>query len=198
MLDRIAFAISFIFSPFLVQIAASLLVVPIYAATRNQALLCTLIIIVFFSMLPSLFILILAHSGHLSDLHLAVQEQRLGPLCFSVASGLVGTGILYWIGAPRELVWLGIVYAINGGIFTLITPLWKISFHSGVTAACVTALALLVNVQFAWLFFLSPLIAWARVRRKRHTIPQTVVATLLSIFSTAAALQFLSCAQNAG
>jgi len=191
MLDRIAFAISFIFSPFLVQIAASLVVVPsIRAVTSGQALLWTLIIILFFSVLPSLFILILARSGHLSDLHLSVQEQRLVPLCFAVISGLVGTGILYRINAPRKLVWVGIVYAVNGTIFTAITPLWKISFHSGVTAACITTLTLLVNVQFAWLFLLLPPVAWSRVHRKRHTIPQTVVAALVSIVCTAAALQF--------
>ena len=190
MLDRIAFAISFIFSPFLVQIAASLVVVPLYAVTSGQALLWTLIIILFFSGLPSLFILILARSGHLSDLHLSVQEQRLVPLCFAVISGLVGTGILYRIDAPRKLIWVGIVYAVNGTIFTAITPLWKISFHSGVTAACITTLTLLVNVRFAWLFLLLPPVAWSRVYRKRHTIPQTVVAALISIVCTAAALKF--------
>lgn len=192
MLDRIAAAISVLLSPFLVPAASILPVVYIYAVTLRQAILWPLIIILFISVLPSLFVLMLFRLGQISDIQLTVREQRLKPLFFSLASALVGSSILHLVDAPQEIVWICIAYAINGVVFTLITPLWKISFHSGVTAGCVTALTLLVNGQLAWLFLLLPLIAWARVHRKRHTFLQTVVAALIAIVNTAMVLQLSS------
>ncbi|MCZ6679935.1 MAG: hypothetical protein O7E52_22100 [Candidatus Poribacteria bacterium] len=189
MLDRIAAVISILMSPFLVPIASILLVVRIYAVTSQQALLWALIVILFVSVLPSLFILLLFGLGRISDMRLIVRAERMTPLFFSLVSALAGAVILHLVNAPREIVWLGIAYVINGVVFVLITPAWKISFHSGVAAGCVTALALLVNVQFAWLFLLLPLIAWARVHRKRHTVLQTVVAAILAVASTVMAIQ---------
>lgn len=189
MLDRIAVFISFLMNPFLVLIASIILLIRIYAVTIQQAFLWAAIVILFVSLLPSLFILVLVHLGRISDIDLAIREQRVIPLLFSLASVLIGTGILHVINAPREIIWPGIAYAINSIIFTAITPLWKISFHSGVAAGCVTVLTLLVNVQFAWLFFLLPLIAWARIHRKKHTLLQTVVAALIAVVSTAMVLQ---------
>jgi membrane-associated phospholipid phosphatase len=43
---------------------------------------------------------------------------------------------------------------------------------------------MLVNPQFGWLFLLIPLIAWARVYRKRHTLLQTVVGAVLAVGNT--------------
>jgi hypothetical protein len=192
MLDRTAAAISVLLSPFLVPVASILPVVYIYAVTLRQAILWPLIVILFISILPSLFVLMLFRLGQISDIQLTVGEQRVKPLFFSLASALVGSGILHLVDAPQEIVWICIAYAINAVVFTLITPLWKISFHSGVTAGCVTALTLLVSAQLAWLFLLLPLIAWARVHRKRHTLLQTVVAALIAIVSTAMVLQLSS------
>ena len=66
--------------------------------------------------------------------------------------------------------------------------MWKISFHSSVATGCVTVLVMLVNPQLGWLFLLVPLIAWARVYRKRHTLLQTVVGAVLAVGNTALVL----------
>jgi hypothetical protein len=190
MLNRIAVTISITFSPFLVPLPTILLLVRKYAVTIQQALLWTLIVALFISVLPSLFIMMLVRSGRLSDLHLAVRKQRLVPLCFALASALAGTVILYQIDAPREIVLPNLAYTINAILFTAITQLWKISFHSGNVAGCITVLMLLVDVKLAWLFLLLPLIAWARVHRKRHTILQTAAAAMIAAASTATVLQF--------
>ena len=190
MLDRIAAAISIIFSPFLVPIPTILLLGRTHATTFQQAMLWTIAVTVFVSVLPSIFILILVHSGRLSDLHLAVRKQRLAPLWFSLASTLVGVIVLHQIDAPRQIVLSSIVYALNGVVFTVITYLWKISFHCGSAAGSITVLTLLVDAKLAWFSLLLPLIAWARVRRKRHTIFQTVVASLIAAAGTAAVLHF--------
>lgn len=182
MLNRIAFATSIIFSPFFVPIG-TILILALKDTTGWQAFWYCTIIILFITIIPALFIFILFRLGQLSDLRLTVQKQRLKPLCFLMVSGLVGTCLLYWIGAPKEIVWTGIAYVVNGVVFTAITPFWKISFHTGVSAGCVTVLWFLIDPRFGWLFVLIPLIGWARVHRGRHTPLQTVAAVLVSIAS---------------
>lgn len=144
----------------------------------------------FFSLLPILFILILFRLGRVSNLNLEVKEQRTLPLLFAIGAACIGLGIFYVIAAPREIIWAGLAYIANGIIFGAITQFWKISFHTGVYTGCVTVLVLILpDAGFAWLFLLVPLIAWARVRRKRHTLVQTVVGVLIALINTIVVLR---------
>lgn len=189
MLNRIAVTISVLFSPFLLPIASILLIVRSSVVTMQQGLLWMVIVILFASVLPMLYIFILFRLGRLSDFRLTVREQRAKPLMFSLVSALVGIGILYLLNVPQEIVWLCIACVINGLVLTLITQVWKISFHSGVAAGCMTGLATLISSQFVYLFILLPFIAWARVHRKRHTFLQTIIAAPIAIANTAMVLQ---------
>jgi hypothetical protein len=189
MLDRIAVTISVLFSPFLLLIASILIIIWLSVATMQQGLLWMAIVILFATVLPMFFILMLFCLGRLSDLRLTVREQRAKPLMFSLVSALVGSGILHILDAPREIVWLSIACVINGIVLTLITQMWKISFHSGVAAGCMTGLATLISSQLVCLFILLPFIAWARVHRKRHTYLQTIIAAPIAVASTVVVLQ---------
>ncbi len=189
MLNRIAVTISVLFSPFLLPIASILLIVRSSVVTMQQGLLWMVIVILFASVLPMLYIFILFRLGRLSDVRLTVREQRAKPLIFSLVSALVGIGILHLLDVPQEIVWLCIACVINGLVLTLITQVWKISFHSGVAAGCMTGLATLISSQFVYLFILLPFIAWARVHRKRHTFLQTIIAAPIAIANTAMVLQ---------
>lgn len=189
MLNRIAVTISVLFSPFLLPIASILLIVRTSVATMQQGLLWMVIVILFAGVLPMLYILILFRLGRLSDVRLTVREQRANPLIFSLVSALVGSGILHLLNVPQEIVWLCIACVINGLVLTLITQVWKISFHSGVAAGCMTGLATLISSQFIYLFILLPFIAWARVHRKRHTFLQTIIAAPIAIANTVVVLQ---------
>ena len=189
MLNRIAVTISVLFSPFLLPIASILLIVRASVATMQQGLLWMVIVILFAGVLPMLYILILFRLGRLSDVRLTVREQRANPLIFSLVSALVGSGILHLLNVPQEIVWLCIACVINGLVLTIITQVWKISFHSGVAAGCMTGLATLISSQFIYLFILLPFIAWARVHRKRHTFLQTIIAAPIAIANTVVVLQ---------
>ena len=180
---RIAWGISVLFSPFLVPIATAVGVIQKHAAPQN-ALRWLAIVVLFVTVLPVLSIAVMVRYAKVSDLHLHNREERLLPLCCTLVSMVVGTVLLHQLGAAREIVWAGIAYIVNSVIFSAITPIWKISFHSSVATGCVTVLVMLVNPQFGWLFLLIPLIAWARVYRKRHTLLQTVVGAVLAVGST--------------
>ena len=180
---RIAWGTSVLFSPFLVPIATAVGVIQKHAAPQD-ALRWLVIVVLFVTVLPVLSIAAMVRYAKVSDLHLHNREERLLPLCCTLVSMVVGTVLLHQLGAAREIVWAGIAYIVNSLIFSAITPMWKISFHSSVATGCVTVLVMLVNPQFGWLFLLMPLIIWARVYRKRHTLLQTIVGAVLAVGNT--------------
>ncbi len=180
---RIAWGTSVLFSPFLVPIATAVGVIQKHAAPQD-ALRWLVIVVLFVTVLPVLSIAAMVRYAKVSDLHLHNREERLLPLCCTLVSMIVGTVLLHQLGAAREIVWAGIAYIVNSLIFSAITPMWKISFHSSVATGCVTVLVMLVNPQFGWLFLLIPLIVWARVYRKRHTLLQTIVGAVLAVGNT--------------
>ena len=179
----IAWGTSVLFSPFLVPIATAVGVVQEHAAPQN-ALRWLAIVALFVTVLPALSIALMVRFAKVSDFHLQNREERLLPLCCTLVSMIIGTVLLHQLGAPSEVVWAGVAYISNSLIFSAITPIWKISFHSSVATGCVTVLVMLVNPQFGWLFLLIPLISWARVYRKRHTLLQTVVGAVLAVSNT--------------
>ena len=183
----IALTTSVLFSPFLVPIATAVGVVQKHADPQD-VLRWLVIVVLFVTVLPVLSIAAMVRCAKVSDFHLQNREERLLPLCCTLISMIVGTVLLHWLGAAREIVWAGIAYITNSLIFSAITPIWKISFHSSVATGCVTVLVMLVNPHFGWLFLLIPLIAWARIYRKRHTLLQTVVGAVLAVGNTALVL----------
>jgi len=48
----------------------------------------------------------------------------------------------------------------------------------------VTALAYIVTPKMALLFLLIPLVAWARIQRKRHTLIQTLAGAIIAVIIT--------------
>ena len=183
----IALTTSVLFSPFLVPIATAVGVVQKHADPQD-VLRWLAIVVLFVTVLPVLSIAAMVRCAKVSDFHLQNREERLLPLCCTLISMIVGTLLLHSLGAAREIVWAGIAYITNSFIFSAITPIWKISFHSSVATGCVTVLVMLVNPHFGWLFLLIPLIAWARIYRKRHTLLQTVVGAVLAVGNTALVL----------
>ena len=179
----IAWSTSVLFSPFLVPIATAAGVVYKHADPQN-ALRWLAIVVLFVTVIPALSIAVMVRFSKVSDLHLQNREDRFLPLCCTLISMIVGTVLLHRLGAAREIVWAGVAYITNSVIFSAITPIWKISFHSSVATGCVTVLVMLVNPHFGWLFLLVPLISWARVYRKRHTLLQTVVGAVLAVGNT--------------
>jgi membrane-associated phospholipid phosphatase len=187
--SRLASLLSILFSPFLVPVAAILFLVRVYAQTWGQFALWTAITVLFFNIIPFSYIYSKVKQGKLTDIHIVIREQRILPLLFAQISAIIGVFILSLLGAPKGLIHLGICYIVNGIVFIIITQWWKISLHSAVVAGCVTALAYIVTPKMAFLFFLIPIVAWARIQKKRHTLIQTLAGAIIAIILTRLILQ---------
>jgi hypothetical protein len=132
------------------------------------------------------FLLILAgiKFGVFSDLDISKREQR--PALFSVGMALTISYFIFLLifHAPQILL-IGTVAIILGlivlGIVNMFT---KASGHLAVLSAFLTFLVLTEGWKFLLGFLLLPLLAWARIKTKNHTLLQTFLGTCLGILTT--------------
>lgn len=182
--ERIALCTSVIFSPFIVPIVAAVFVIHKNAGTTEEVFLWIAVVATFVTVLPIIAIVLLFRLSKVSNVHLHDKDERLLPLSLTVVSMILGTIVLYRMDANERIIWVCQAYIVNSVVFSAITPFWKISFHTSVATGCIIVLTLFVNFILVWLFLLLPLIAWARIYRKRHTPLQTVMGTLLAFVIT--------------
>lgn len=130
------------------------------------------------------------HIGKVSDWEMTdVKERRL---FFTVVAAMHVFTVLVLYMWGTELAWqIRLAVLIIEVIGTGVTFFWKISIH----LAAFTMVVLTLNVLFGWqwwpLFLLIPVLMWARVVRKKHTIMQTVIgASFTVIFMLALLLAF--------
>jgi hypothetical protein len=183
-LNRIAFALSAIGSPFVVTVVTVSLIVLLLKPTVAQLLLWAAIPIVFAALLPFFFVYHLWRRKQISDMHIAVREQRHLPFAAALISAAVGVGLLYAVHAPKPLVACGVVYLANGLAVALISLHWKISVHTAGLVACILCLALVGYPAALWALVGVPLVLWARVYRQRHTLMQGLVPVVLTAIIT--------------
>jgi hypothetical protein len=132
----------------------------------------------FFLLIIAAFILICVRKGIFTDYDVSKREQR--PLLFLVAILLA---VIYLFGlfifnAPAILffVTFGIILGI---IAAGIVNNWiKASMHVATVASLLSALAIVYGGFYHLLLLLIPVVAYIRVKAKRHTISETVAGAI--------------------
>lgn len=144
------------------------------------AILC----LIFATIIPFLFIFILYRKKLVYDLHLPKKENRIKPLIIAIISYIMGFFILYVLGAPLFLKAIFAISLTNAIILTTITYFWKISFHTSWITITSISFYVLFGKWMLLLLLLIPLIGWARVKIKRHTIMQVIMGAVISAIIT--------------
>jgi membrane-associated phospholipid phosphatase len=137
------------------------------------------IISILFIFIFFLIILVGVRVGVFSDFDISKREQR--PLLFSLAMVLTFIYLvtLFLLHAPQDLligttaIILGLVVIGAVNIFT------KVSGHLTVLSAFVTFLILAEGWRALITLLLIPLLIWARIQTKNHTLIQTILGTIL-------------------
>ncbi len=115
-------------------------------------------------------------------------KAEILPLAVSVGCAAVASAVLAWRHAPRIWVHLSILWmAISVVFIILITLVWKISGHSATVTGLTTILIFSIGASVWWLALTVPVMVWARVSLRRHTLRQTLAGSLLG-FAAGAAL----------
>ncbi len=140
------------------------------------AILC----LIFATIIPFLYIFILYRKKLVYDLHLPKKENRIRPLIVAIISYIMGFFVLYVLEAPLFLKAMFAISLINAVILTTITYFWKISFHTSWITVTSISFYVLFGKWMLLLFLLIPLIGWARVKIRRHTIMQAILGIIIS------------------
>ena len=117
------------------------------------------------------------HKGGISDWFMSNRLERLrrGPLLAVVTATALPLALLAAFDGPRPLLATFVVGTAVAVFNVGVTMWWKVSQHVTMVAASATIMAMVVGVEVAPALLLIPLVAWARVKARAHTLMQTVV-----------------------
>lgn len=185
MSKKIAEIISYALNPLIVLIPVPFFLV--FEKTNNLMLAFQWTgISIFFIFVFFLLILAGIKFGIFSDLDISKREQR--PVLFAVGMALTISYFvfLFLFHAPPTLI-IGAIAIILGiivlGIVNLFT---KASGHLAVFSALLTFLVLIEGWEFLLLAIFWPVLVWARIKTKNHTLMQTILGTMVGSLTTIA------------
>jgi membrane-associated phospholipid phosphatase len=177
--------LSTIFNPFLTAFALFVILALIGAEDTWEFWRLLFISTFFTSIGPMLYVFWLYATDRISDLDMSVRIEREMVFTAFVIFYSVGAAALWVAHAPRLMIAAMLGYLVSTLIVQYITRYWKISTHAlGITAP-LTALTLIYGRQPLPFMVLIPMVCWARVYLRAHTIMQVVAGVALAIATTA-------------
>jgi membrane-associated phospholipid phosphatase len=183
-MNKFAKILSYIFDGTLISIPVLIIICLATVDNTIKALGWAFLSLIFGMLIPSLYIHILFRNKVINDLHIPDKEDRIKPLIITVISNIAGFSILYILKAPLFLKAMSLITIILTVILGIITYFWKVSMH----AAWITFIVVTFNVLFGRLMLfllpLIPVVGWARVRIKRHTVSQVVSGFIISLITS--------------
>lgn len=141
-------------------------------------------------LLPSLAILLIVipftylhvalRLGWVSKWDLPKKEERRPIMLIFFICSIISLVLVKTFGTSM-LFELFVLVLLIGFITSLITFFWKISIHMVLDTTGVLITNFLLGLNFWPLFLLIPVVAWARLKLKRHTPAQIAAGIVLSV-----------------
>ena len=180
MRKRIANLTSNILNPFSVTLIIILLLSFESTSSTLDALKWSLILIAL-GILPIFSVIIyLVHNERLDGVFISARGQRTKIYWLAGACAGAGCVILPYFGAPSMLVATFVAGLSAVVIFMCINLWWKISLHTAFVTASVTVLVILYGWLAGVTVVLIPLMSWARIELKHHSLAQVTAGALLA------------------
>lgn len=177
--------LSTIFNPFLTALALFVILALIGAKGTFDFWRLLFMSTFFTSIGPMLYVFWLYATDRISDLDMSVRVEREMVFTVFVIFDSLGAAALWIAHAPRLMIAAMLGYLVSTLIVQYITRYWKISTHAlGITAP-LAALTLLYGRQPLPFMVLIPMVCWARVYLRAHTVMQVVAGVALAIATTA-------------
>jgi len=186
--DRRARIVSGILSPLSIAIAA--VAVAGYAINDESALSWIALYIALSILPPTLYIMYLVRKGIVTDFHLNVRKERTKPFLIMTANTAVVFLVMLLLGAPKLILIVIATAVLQLFFMLLITLRWKISGHCTAVAGLVVLALALFGENLLPSTLLIPLVAWSRIRLKRHTPAQTVAGSFMGAVIVSTLLYF--------
>ncbi len=186
--DRWARIVSGVLSPLSIAIAA--VAVAGYAINDESALSWIALYIALSILPPTLYIMYLVRKGIVTDFHLNVRKERTKPFLIMTANTAVVFLVMLLLGAPKLILIVIATAVLQLFFMLLITLRWKISGHCTAVAGLVVLALALFGENLLPSTLLLPLVAWSRIRLKRHTPAQTVAGSFMGAVIVSTLLYF--------
>lgn len=165
--------ISFIFHPMVALTLTPFLLIYKITHDLDMATYWTGYTLVFILLFISI-IVIATKKRVFTDLDVSKREQR--PLLNLIGGFVLISYVisLYLLKAPFILYLASLGVAIGVIIFTLVNRRIKASFHVGAVSALILPVAVSYGHYYLLLLLLIPLLVWARLKTKRHTVKEII------------------------
>jgi hypothetical protein len=183
MADRLARWISVLFD-------SSVLSLPIflalgYVSVRPLGLLWAILMILIVTGIPLAYLLIGRRHGWVSDMELSRREERPRFILISLSSDVLALLILHLFGGPHLLTVIVLTYFCLAIVMFSISGFWKISMHMAGVGGFSTALVFVFGAPALWAFLSLLLVAWARLHRRKHNVPQLIAGAVAGVLVSA-------------
>jgi len=177
-------ALSTIFNPFLS--ATALFVIVSHAFSRSTVEFWKLSAagLFFFTLAPLACVLYLYVTGRISDFDMSDRPERERVFAAFVIIYLAAALALTLNKAPVQLVAITWGYWGTAVLTMVITRWWKISTHAFGITGPFAVMFLLFQLQPLPYVIVVPLVCWARVYLRSHTLSQVVVGAGIAVVST--------------
>ena len=184
-MNKFATTISYIFDGSFISVPIFLIICLMVVDNKIEAMNWALLCLLFGTVVPYLYICFLYKKKEINDMHISEKENRIKPMVVSCISYIIWFIILYVLEAPKILKSIFAVIIVSTIILTIITFFWKICLHASV----ITFIVITFNILFEskWMLLMVPLIpviGWARVRIKKHTVNQVILGVGISTVTT--------------
>ena len=182
MANRVARWISIVFD-------SSFLSLPVFLALgwrsgRTSGVLWAIVALFIVTGIPLVYLLIGRKRGWVSDLELTRREERPRFILVSLSSDVLALGVLWLGNGPHLLRLIILTYFCLAIVMFTISSFWKISMHMAGVGGFSTALVFVFGTPALWAFLSLLLVAWARLHRRKHDIPQLIAGALAGAFVT--------------
>jgi len=182
MADRAARWISIFFD-------SSVLSLPIflalgYVSAQAMGLLWAILMLLIVTGIPLAYLLVGRKRGWVSDMELSRREERPRFILISLSSDVLALAAL-WLGSgPHLLRLIVLTYFCLAIVMFSISNFWKISMHMAGVGGFSTALVFVFGAPALWAFLSLLLVAWARLHRRKHNVPQLIAGALAGVLVT--------------
>lgn len=148
--------------------------------TPNQLKIIFPSILILEIIIPIAYLLLGPKLGFTKEWDMKEIKERKPFLYLVLILSLISLGIVYIFGNVY-LLNLSTIFLAWLVVFLLITRFWKISLHVGLNVFA----AIMVNFLFGWrfpaIYLIIPIIFWARLRLKKHSLNQLIAGFLITV-----------------
>jgi hypothetical protein len=169
---------------------SSILSIPIFLAfgwheKQVNGLEWAALVLIIVTGIPLTYLILGKKNGWVSDFEMTRRSDRPRFILVSLGSDVLALLLLSFSNGPQLLRVMVLAYLCLGATMITISSYWKISLHMAGVGGFSTALVFVFGAPALFAFISLPLVAWARLHRRKHTILQLAGGAITGILITA-------------